>query len=206
MMVSATRDFVCVAALACLVLAGAAPSFAADSTVTRGPKLLEGVAPQAAPRRASIRVDVDMALVPVTVVDPLGRNVLGLERDNFLLFDEKQARPIVSFGRQDAPVSVGIVFDSSGSMAEKLAAGRAATAELLKQLNPEDEVFLIGVAERAQFMVAMDKDPAEVSNALLFTRAAWHHPPHRRRHHGAGTHEEGSQPPPRPGGGLRRRR
>src|SRR5512132_1498405 len=64
---------------------------------------------------ASIRMDVNMTLVPVTVMDTMGHNVLGLRRENFRVFDGTEQMPIVSFGRQDAPVSVGLVFDCSRS-------------------------------------------------------------------------------------------
>jgi VWFA-related protein len=145
------------------------PGFAGDSD--RGPNLLDGVSPRQPAPRASIRVDVNMTLVPVTVVDRLGRNVLGLERDNFQLYDGKEQRPIVSFTQQDAPVSVGIVFDSSGSMNTKLLDARAAVSELFGHLNPEDEALLVGVAERAQLKAGMTSDLADVADRILFTKA-----------------------------------
>src|ERR1700677_1618638 len=67
---------------------------------------------------ASIRVNVNMTLVPVTVVDETGRNVTGLTQENFRVIDG-QPRPIASFTRDDQPVSVGMVFDCSGSMRDK---------------------------------------------------------------------------------------
>jgi Ca-activated chloride channel family protein len=138
----------------------------------RGPKLLdESAVPKTGTNRASIRVNVDMTLVPVTVVDPLGRNVLGLTRENFEIYDGAEPRQIVSFHRQDAPVSVGIIFDRSGSMAEKLSAARAAASELFRQLNPEDEAFLVGVADQPEVKITMGSDFGAIANTLLFTRA-----------------------------------
>jgi VWFA-related protein len=90
-----------------------------------------------------------MALVPVTVLDTTGHNVLGLDRENFRVFDGAEPRPIVTFGQSDAPVSVGLIFDSSRSMRDKFRIARQAPAELYKQLNPDDESFLITVAENA---------------------------------------------------------
>ena len=146
---------------AALIALGIAPAAAAQEGESRGPKLLEQVASSnARANKPSIRVDVDLALVPVTVVDPLGRNVLGLERENFEIHDGKEPRQIVSFSRQDAPVSVGIIFDSSGSMAAKLAAARSAVAELCKQLNPADEAFLVGVADRPEIRVPLSSNTA----------------------------------------------
>jgi Ca-activated chloride channel family protein len=61
-----------------------------------------------------------MALVPVSVTDPSGRNVTGLQRENFRLLDNKQPRDIASFSREDQPVTVGLVFDCSRSMLDKI--------------------------------------------------------------------------------------
>jgi Ca-activated chloride channel family protein len=154
---------------AVLFFAPVLPRFAAAGD--GGPKLLDGVTPRQSASRSSIRVDVNMTLVPVTVVDRLGRNVLGLDRDNFQLYDGKEQRPIVSFSQQDAPVSVGVVFDSSGSMSTKLSDARAALAELFRHLNPEDEALLVGVAERAELKAGMTSDLAGVADTVLFTKA-----------------------------------
>ncbi len=128
------------------------------------------VSAQQRDRAAPLRVDVDLALVPVTVVDQMGRTVLGLQPENFRLFDEKQPREIVSFTRQDAPVAVGIVFDASGSMKEKQQAAREAVAEFLKQLNPEDQVFLVAVTDRPQRLTDLTHDDREILDAVMFSR------------------------------------
>ena len=91
----------------CFVLTNALPGAAADDS---GPRLLENQTyrrpTQTSSNPASIRVDVNMALVPVTVLDTLGHNVLGLDRENFRVFDGTEQRPIVTFGQSDAPISV----------------------------------------------------------------------------------------------------
>jgi Ca-activated chloride channel family protein len=119
-----------------------------------------------------IRVDVKLALVPVTVTDALGRNVLGLARQNFRVLDGSEPRPIVSFNRQDAPISVGLVFDCSASMADKFRVSRQAPAQLFAQLNPDDEAFLITVADRAVLRQDFTSDFEEIENVLLFTHPA----------------------------------
>jgi len=83
----------------CFVLTNVVPSMAADDS---GPRLLENQTyrrpTQTTSTAASIRIDVNMALVPVTVLDPMGHNVLGLDRENFRVFDGTEQRPIVTFG------------------------------------------------------------------------------------------------------------
>ncbi len=110
-----------------------------------------------------------MTLVPVAVQDTTGRNVLGLDRDNFRVFDGAEQRPIVSFGRQDAPVSVGIVFDCSQSMKSKFKVAREAPRELFQELNPEDEAFLVTVSSQPNLRQDFTSNFADIRNALLFT-------------------------------------
>jgi len=154
----------------CFVLTNVVPSLAADDS---GPRLLENQKyrrpTQTTSTAASIRVDVNMALVPVTVLDPMGHNVLGLDRENFRVFDGAEQRPIVTFGQSDAPVSVGLIFDCSRSMREKFRIARQAPAELYSQLNPDDESFLITVADRPQLRQDFTSAFNDIQNALLFT-------------------------------------
>jgi Ca-activated chloride channel family protein len=147
-------------------------AFAVASDSNAGPRLLEAQTrrrPTDLASAANIRVNVNMALVPVTVLDITGHNVVGLDRENFRVFDGTEQMPIVSFGQTDAPVSVGLIFDSSRSMREKFKMARQAPAELFKQLNPDDESFLITVAEQATLRQDFTSDFGEIQNALVFT-------------------------------------
>ncbi len=154
----------------CFVLTNAIPGAAADND---GPRLLENQTyrrPAPTPANsASIRVDVNMALVPVTVLDTLGHNVLGLDAQNFRVFDGTEQRPIISFGQSDAPVSVGLIFDCSRSMREKFKVAREAPAALYRQLNADDESFLVTIADRPQLRQDFTSAFNDIQNALLFT-------------------------------------
>ena len=66
-----------------------------------------------------LKVDVDLVLVPVTITDPLNRLVTGLDKDNFTVFEGKDQQEIKHFSSEDAPVSLGVIFDMSGSMNDK---------------------------------------------------------------------------------------
>ena len=98
--------------------------------------------------RANIRADVNVVLVPVTVTDPLSRFVTGLDQDAFEVYEDKIKQKIVSFGSEDAPLSIGIVFDTSASMGNKLERSRLSVAEFFKTANPEDEAFLVEFNDR----------------------------------------------------------
>jgi Ca-activated chloride channel family protein len=149
------------------------PGVAADDETT-GPRLLDNarIRPSQTEQTtgtANIRIDVNMALVPVTVLDTMGHNVMGLGKNNFRVIDGSEARPIVSFGRSDAPVSVGLIFDCSRSMREKFKIAREAPAQLFKQLNPDDESFLITVADQPRLQQNFTSAFNDIQNALLFT-------------------------------------
>src|SRR6266700_3763694 len=93
--------------------------------------------------KATIRSDVNIVLIPVTVTDPLNRFVTGLDQEVFDIYEDKIKQKVVSFGSEDAPLSIGIVFDTSGSMGPKLEKSRQAVSEFFKTANPEDEAFLV---------------------------------------------------------------
>src|ERR1700690_858398 len=101
-------------------------------------------------RQGRIRIDTTLVQVNVTVTDPLNRFVTGLEKEHFRLFEDKVEQVIAQFSAEDAPLSVGIVFDTSGSMGSKLQKSREAVAQFFKTANPEDEFFLIEFNDRPQ--------------------------------------------------------
>ena len=118
--------------------------------------------------KTDIRIDADMTLVPVTVTDEHGRNVRGLEKQNFRILDGKEIRPIVAFSREDAPVSVVLVFDASRSMRDKFQAARDAASHLFQQLNADDEVSLVTVSDRAVLRRDWTSNLGEITDALVF--------------------------------------
>jgi Ca-activated chloride channel homolog len=121
--------------------------------------------------RANIRVQSTLVLIPVTVTDPLNRFVTGLEKEDFKLFEENEAQEIASFSSEDTPVSVGVVFDCSGSMGDKLKKSREALAQFLKQANPEDEFFVVQFNDIANLVQPFTTKTEEVQNRLTFGRS-----------------------------------
>ncbi len=101
---------------------------------------------------ALIRMNVDVVLVPVTVTDPMNRLVTGLEKDDFQVYENSGQQNISSFASEDAPVSIGIIFDLSGSMTSKLMRARESILQFIKTANPEDEFFVIGFNDRPELI------------------------------------------------------
>ena len=95
-----------------------------------------------------IRVDVDLVLVPVTITDPMNRLVTGLQKENFILLDNGEKQAIEHFSSEDEPISLGVIFDTSGSMSNKIEKARAAVVEFFKTANPEDEFFMVAFNDK----------------------------------------------------------
>src|SRR5579864_5128651 len=98
----------------------------------------------------TIKSKVDLVLVPVTVTDPMNRLVTGLDKENFAVFEGKDKQEVRHFSAEDAPISLGVIFDMSGSMSSKIERAREAVIEFFKTANPEDEFFLITFSDKPE--------------------------------------------------------
>ena len=115
-----------------------------------------------------LKVDVDLVLVPVTITDPLNRLVTGLEKENFQLFDGNNPQEIRSFSSEDAPVSLGVIFDSSGSMSSKMDRAKDAVVEFFKTANPQDEFFMITFSDEPEEVSDFTNSVDEIQNKLVY--------------------------------------
>lgn len=120
--------------------------------------------------RADFRLDSDLVLIPVSVTDARNHAVTGLSRDAFRVFEDKAEQKVVQFSLEDAPLSVGIVFDSSGSMNGKLPKSREAMKQFLRLANPQDEFFLVEFSGKPRLAVPFTSDTGEIQNRLLSTQ------------------------------------
>jgi Ca-activated chloride channel family protein len=110
----------------------------------------------------NIRVNSDLVVIPVTVTDGKGHVVDGLQKEHFAVYEDKVEQQITHFASEDAPVSIGFVFDTSDSMAPKLQKAREAVAALLNNTNSEDEFFLVQFSDHAQLLVNLTKQTEEI--------------------------------------------
>jgi len=116
-----------------------------------------------------IKVDADLVLVPVTITDPMNRLVTGLDKDNFEVYENKNRQQIQHFSSEDAPISMGIIFDMSGSMGSKIDRAREAVVQFMKTANPQDEFFMITFADKPEEVSSFTQNVDEIQNKLLFT-------------------------------------
>ena len=112
-----------------------------------------------------------MVLVPVTVTDPMNRLVTGLEKEDFQVFENNGQQGISSFASEDAPVSIGIIFDLSGSMTSKLVRAREAIVQFVKTANPEDEFFVIGFNDRPELIEDFTSSVEDIQARLATVRS-----------------------------------
>jgi Ca-activated chloride channel homolog len=122
-------------------------------------------------RSGSLRVDTTLVQINVTVTDPLNRFVTGLEKEHFRLFEDKIEQKILDFSAEDAPLSIGLVFDTSGSMGPKLQKSRQAAVQFFKTANPEDEFFLVEFNDRPELVVPFTTDTDDIQNRLEFAQS-----------------------------------
>ncbi len=118
-----------------------------------------------------LKVDVNMVVVNVTVTDPYDRIVTGLEKDDFEVFDEKVKQSIVAFSTEDAPISVGLIFDSSGSMGEKIQKSKEAALQFFKTSNPQDEFMLINFSDSPNLISGFTAKFENIQDRLLTVKS-----------------------------------
>jgi Ca-activated chloride channel homolog len=116
-----------------------------------------------------LKVAVDLVLVPVTITDPMSRLVTGLDRENFELFEGNTREEIKSFSSEDAPVSLGVIFDSSGSMSSKMDRAKDAVMEFFKTANPQDEFFMITFSDEPDMVADFTSSVDDIQGKLVFT-------------------------------------
>lgn len=122
--------------------------------------------------RADLRVDVPLVLIPVQVTTQWGEPVTGLKKENFRLFEDDVEQKIMNFSREDAPVSIGLIFDMSASMRDrdKIRKASESAIELLKTANLDDEFFLIEFNNRPRLVVPFTEDIDELQQELAHAK------------------------------------
>jgi Ca-activated chloride channel homolog len=114
----------------------------------------------------SFHAESNLVVIPVSVTDTLNRFVLGLQRENFHVLDNGVEQPIAHFSGEDVPLSIGLVFDISGSMDYKVSTSRDAAKLFLQTLNPEDEAFLVEFNDKVDLSVGFTSQSQEIRDKL----------------------------------------
>ena len=133
--------------------------------------LLAGIALAQAPPAAQddvplYRLDARLVLLHASVVDKNGKLVTNIPQSAFKIFEDGVEQPLRLFRREDVPVSMGIIVDNSGSMSSKQSRVAAAALELVKQSNPDDEVFIVNFNDDTHFDQPLTNDVKKLEAAL----------------------------------------
>jgi VWFA-related protein len=129
---------------------------------------------QSRSRSSTLRTDVKLVLIPVTVTDLLQHPVLDLKKHNFRVFDDGVEQKISQFFMEESPVSVGMVFDASNSMRKKIDESRQALTQFLRMSTPGDEFSLWKFSDRPQTVCPFTTNAAKIEDSLaLIQSGGW---------------------------------
>ena len=123
--------------------------------------------PPAGDQTPVVKERTEVVTLTVTVTDPYNRLVTGLDKQHFEVFEDKIKQPIEFFADEDVPVSLGIIFDVSGSMKGKLDRARDALKAFIMASHDNDDFFLVGFNQRAN-LLAEFMDGESLINKLTF--------------------------------------
>jgi len=120
--------------------------------------------------RGNIRLDVKVVLIPVSVTDSLDHPVNNLPPTAFRLLEDNVEQKIACFFKEDAPVSVGLIFDASGSMRKSIDRSLAAIRQFFSTTMPGDEFFLIRFSDKPTVETGFTSDPREILDRVSSIR------------------------------------
>jgi Ca-activated chloride channel family protein len=141
-----------------------------QATITPRPSPRAASEQQSSERQAVLRSDSSLVVIPTHVTTDGGSSVTTLIRENFRLTEDNVEQPIVHFDKDDAPVSIGLLFDKSGSMTDKMQKAAEAVAAFFKTANSEDEFFLIEFSDGVTLSVPFTPDSSRLFDRISHTK------------------------------------
>ena len=118
-----------------------------------------------------IQLQARLVSMTVTVSDPLGRFVTGLEKRNFQVFDDGVKQEITHFSDDDAPLTLGIIYDVSGSMGDLTSRSFQTLRRFFDTSHQDDEYFIIAFNDRARLVQDFTTSPSEIMSRVIFVKA-----------------------------------
>jgi VWFA-related protein len=121
---------------------------------------------------SNLRINVKVVVVPVSVTDAMDRPVNSLPAESFRLLEDGVEQKITNFSHEDAPISMGLLFDSSNSMKSRIETSIASLKLLFQTTMTGDEYFLIQFSDRARLLRRFTPEPEEIFQRLGMVQAA----------------------------------
>src|SRR5262245_52446970 len=125
---------------------------------------------QGKPPKPTFRVGVETVFIKISVTDPLNRYVTGLEKEHFRVFEDKVEQTVSHFTQETAPISVGILFDVSGSMKDNIHTARNSVARFFQSGNPDDEFFLVTFNQKTTLVQGFTSQSSAIQNEISFSQ------------------------------------
>jgi len=139
------------------------------------PSVAQQRRPDDLPDPATIKLGTELVSLRVTVTDRSGRTIEGLKKESFKIYEDKVEQPVSFFSDEDTPVSVAIVFDTSGSMSgSKIVHAKEALARFIQTSHEQDEYFLISFGSRPQLLLDGVRDGQAVLDQFSNVRPEGH--------------------------------
>lgn len=160
------RQWICVALVALFIFGAPLPAYVA------GPEAPRNTRQPDINKSAVIKMNVDMTLVNVSVTDSFSNSVTWLNKEDFEVYEDGVEQEISAFSSEDVPISIGLIFDMSGSMANKFDRARQAAVQFLRTANPRDEFFLVRFNDRTEPASRFTSSTEDLENRIMFTVAA----------------------------------
>jgi len=121
-------------------------------------------------RQGVLRADSSLVVIPTWVTTAAGASITTLNKENFRVTEDNVEQPIAYFNKDDAPLSIGLLFDTSGSMRNKMEKASESVAAFFKTANNEDEFFLVEFNDRAKLMIPFTPDSGEIYSRVAGTK------------------------------------
>jgi Ca-activated chloride channel homolog len=153
---------------ACFVLL---PAFAQNQQGSAKPNNAGNDGVQGPASKVTIVSKVEVVLAYATVTDPYNRLVTGLDKEDFQVFEDGVQQEVAYFSSEDIPVSIGVIFDMSASMSDKVNKARQSAVQFIKTANPQDEFFLVSFNEHAELTSRFTTSVEDLQSRLMFTAA-----------------------------------
>lgn len=115
---------------------------------------------------AQFRADTRLVVLHASVTDRKGKLITNLNREAFKVFENGQPQQVKIFRREDVPVSLGVIIDDSGSMSSKRTRVEAAALAMVRESNPQDEVFVVNFNDDAFLDVPFTSDQRKMEQGL----------------------------------------
>ncbi|MCW5968784.1 MAG: VWA domain-containing protein [Blastocatellales bacterium] len=118
-------------------------------------------------RIATIRIDTNLVLFDVKVVNSRGGGaVRGLKAEDFAVYEDGVKQQISIFSASEAPLSLALVLDTSGSTQSEVSLIRRAARRFLEQLRPQDRVAVLGFHQDVELLADLTSDRRRLERAL----------------------------------------